>query len=79
MSTGFLIARNTLSPALSYLRGRLAPEQQQGFLLAWGRAVAVQAQRNALELATRQRRASVQLIRALGGGWSASPEAQAQP
>jgi len=48
MSTGFLIARNTLSPALSYLRGRLAPEQQQGFLLAWGRAVAVQAQRNAL-------------------------------
>ncbi|MDE2370409.1 MAG: efflux transporter outer membrane subunit [Burkholderiales bacterium] len=31
----------------------------------------LQAQRNALDLATRQRRASVQLIRALGGGWQA--------
>ncbi len=33
---------------------------------------ALQAQRSALDLATRQRRASVQLIRALGGGWSAT-------
>lgn len=31
----------------------------------------LQAQRNALDLDTRQRRASVQLIRALGGGWAA--------
>ena len=31
---------------------------------------ALQAQRNALDLANRQRRASVQLVRALGGGWS---------
>jgi len=33
----------------------------------------LQAQRNALGLDTLQRRASVQLIRALGGGWSAEP------
>ena len=32
---------------------------------------ALQAQRSASELATRQRRASVQLIKALGGGWAA--------
>ncbi|HEY4079745.1 MAG TPA: efflux transporter outer membrane subunit [Burkholderiaceae bacterium] len=32
---------------------------------------ALQAQRDLLDLETRQRRASVQLIRALGGGWSA--------
>ncbi len=31
---------------------------------------ALQAERNALDLENRQRRASVQLIRALGGGWS---------
>lgn len=31
---------------------------------------ALQAQRTALELTTRQRRATVQLVRALGGGWS---------
>lgn len=33
---------------------------------------ALQARRNALDLDTRQRRASVQLVRALGGGWSAA-------
>ncbi len=48
MATGFVIATDTVSPLLSYLRGRLSPEQQQGFLLAWGRGVAVQAQRNAI-------------------------------
>jgi NodT family efflux transporter outer membrane factor (OMF) lipoprotein len=34
-------------------------------------AAALQTQRDALDLDTRQRRASVQLIRALGGGWDA--------
>ncbi len=33
-------------------------------------AAALQSQRSALDLATRQRRASVQLVKALGGGWS---------
>ena len=33
----------------------------------------LQARRNALDLDTRQRRASVQLVRALGGGWSPEP------
>lgn len=32
----------------------------------------LQAQRSALDLASRQRRATVQLVRALGGGWSES-------
>jgi NodT family efflux transporter outer membrane factor (OMF) lipoprotein len=32
---------------------------------------ALQAQRSALDLSTRQRRASVQLVKALGGGWAA--------
>jgi NodT family efflux transporter outer membrane factor (OMF) lipoprotein len=35
-------------------------------------AAALQTQRDALDLDTRQRRASVQLIRALGGGWEAT-------
>ena len=35
-------------------------------------AAALQTQRDALDLNTRQRRASVQLIRALGGGWAAA-------
>ncbi len=48
MASGFVITQDTLSPTLSYLRGRLSPEQQQGFLLAWGRGVAVKAQRNAI-------------------------------
>jgi NodT family efflux transporter outer membrane factor (OMF) lipoprotein len=36
----------------------------------------LQAQRDALDLDTRQRRASVQLIRALGGGWSLDQAAE---
>lgn len=36
-------------------------------------AAALQAQRNALDLGNRQRRASVQLVKALGGGWAAAP------
>jgi NodT family efflux transporter outer membrane factor (OMF) lipoprotein len=35
----------------------------------------LQAQRGALDLTTRQRRASVQLVRALGGGWTGRPAA----
>jgi NodT family efflux transporter outer membrane factor (OMF) lipoprotein len=35
-------------------------------------ATHLQAQRSALALSTRQRRASVQLVRSLGGGWSVS-------
>ena len=44
-------------------------------------ASALQAQRSALDLATRQRRATVALIRSLGGGWTeaAEPQAQARP
>jgi len=38
----------------------------------------LQAQRSALDLSTRQRRASVQLIRALGGGWTVSSALLAQ-
>jgi NodT family efflux transporter outer membrane factor (OMF) lipoprotein len=38
---------------------------------------ALQSQRSALDLATRQRRANVALIRALGGGWTAQPDPQA--
>lgn len=34
----------------------------------------LQAQRSALDLQTRQRRASVQLVRALGGGWTPAAE-----
>jgi NodT family efflux transporter outer membrane factor (OMF) lipoprotein len=36
-------------------------------------AATLEAQRDALDLDTRQRRASVQLVRALGGGWYAAP------
>ena len=35
---------------------------------------ALQSQRSALDLATRQRRASVQLVKALGGGWNKEQE-----
>ena len=48
MAAGFLIARDTLTPVLQRLVGKLDAQQQTGFVLAWGRAVAVQAQRNAL-------------------------------
>lgn len=48
MSAGFLIAQDTLTPILERLARKLTPAQQSGFLLGWGRAVAVQAQRNAL-------------------------------
>ena len=41
-------------------------------------ASALQAQRSALDLATRQRRATVALIRSLGGGWTEAAEPQAQ-
>jgi NodT family efflux transporter outer membrane factor (OMF) lipoprotein len=37
----------------------------------------LQAQRTALDLSTRQRRAAVQLVRALGGGWSVERYGQA--
>ena len=41
-------------------------------------ASALQTQRSALDLATRQRRATVALIRSLGGGWTEAAEPQAQ-
>ena len=47
MSTGFIIAKDTLSPVLTRLAGKLSPVQRSGFVLAWGRGVAAQAQRNA--------------------------------
>lgn len=37
-------------------------------------ATALQSQRNALDLETRRRRANVQLVKALGGGWSVAQE-----
>ena len=39
----------------------------------------LQARRNALDLATRQRRASVQLVRALGGGWDGAELTASEP
>lgn len=42
-------------------------------------AATLQARRNADDLATRQRRASVQLIRALGGGWVSPGEQPGTP
>ena len=39
----------------------------------------LQARRNALDLATRQRRASVQLVRALGGGWDGAELTAGEP
>lgn len=48
MSAGFAIAQDTLTPILHRLAGKLTTEQQAGFVLAWGRGVALQAQRNAL-------------------------------
>lgn len=40
--------------------------------VATSQALTLQTQRDLLDLNTRQLRASVQLIRALGGGWSTS-------
>ena len=39
-------------------------------------AALLQARRSGLDLETRQRRATVQLVRALGGGWSATDPPQ---
>lgn len=40
--------------------------------VATSQTLALQTQRDSLDLNTRQLRASIQLIRALGGGWSGS-------
>lgn len=43
----FVIAKDTLGPMLRRLSGKLTGPARQGFVLAWGRRTAVQAQRNA--------------------------------
>ena len=47
MAAGFSISHDTLTPIIARLAKQLTPEQQTGFVLAWGRGVATQAQRNA--------------------------------
>lgn len=47
MATGFVIAKDTIGPLMQRLAGKLTGPARQGFVLAWGRAVAVKAQRTA--------------------------------
>ena len=61
-------ARKTLSIASSRYRDGAASYLD----VVVAQTMALQVERDALDLDTRQRRASVQLIRALGGGWDAA-------
>lgn len=61
-------AQKSLDFALSRYRAGAASYLE----VATSQALALQTQRDSLDLNTRQLRASIQLIRALGGGWSGS-------
>ena len=47
MAIGFVIARDEVGPMIKSLAGKLSLPQRVVFLIAWGRDVALQAQRNA--------------------------------
>ena len=47
MPAAFVISRDTLGPLVHRLAGKLSGPARQGFVLAWGRGTAVEAQRNA--------------------------------
>ncbi len=58
--------------ALELATGRYREGAVNYLEVVTAQAAALQAQRNALDLGNRQRRASVQLVKALGGGWHAT-------